>query len=110
MRAVTSCLIVFPFWASLAVGRPPQSHPVPPGVREADKLPNPADVPPQIKPQRRPADPAQVKRDADELARLAQSIPAQVEQVTRGQLPKDLTEQLKRIEKLSRQLRREVSR
>ena len=46
MRVVTSCLIVFSLWAPLAVGRPPQSHPVPPGVREADKLLNPADVPP----------------------------------------------------------------
>jgi hypothetical protein len=85
-------------------------HPIPPGVREADKLPNPADVPPQVTAKRRPADPAQLERDAKELASLAQLIPSQVQQVENGRLPKDLDGQLKRIEKLSRQLRREIAR
>jgi hypothetical protein len=85
-------------------------HPVPPGVREADKLPNPADIPPQVTAKRQPADPAQLKRDAHELAQLAQLIPSQIEEVGNGRLPKDLDRQLKRIEKLSKQLRREISR
>lgn len=86
------------------------SHPVPPGVREADKLPNPADIPPQATAKPRAVDPAQLRRDAEELARLAQLIPSEVQQVERGRLPKDLNEQLKRIEKLSKQLRRGISR
>jgi hypothetical protein len=54
-------------------------------------------------------DAARVKRNADELAKLAQGIPAKVDLVSKGQLPKDLQEQLKRIEKLSKELRREVT-
>ena len=85
-------------------------HPVPPGVREADKLPNPADIPPQVTAKPRPVNPAQLQRDAHELAGLAQLIPSEVQQVKSGRLPKDLDGQLKRIEKLSKQLRREISR
>jgi hypothetical protein len=85
-------------------------HPVPPGIREADKLSNPTEVPPQVTAKRRRVDPAQLKRDAHELASLAQLIPSQVEEVENGRLPKDLDGQLKRIEKLSKQLRREISR
>jgi hypothetical protein len=85
-------------------------HPVPPGVREADKLPNPADIPPQKTAKRRPVDRAQLQRDAQELARLAQLIPSEVQQVESGRLPKDLDGELKRIQKLSKQLRREISR
>ncbi len=55
-------------------------------------------------------DPAKVKKDAAELAKLAQSIPPGVDQVANGKLPKDLQARLKRIEKLSKQLRREIAR
>jgi hypothetical protein len=84
-------------------------HPVPPGIREADKLSNPAEIPPQVTAKRRPVDPAQLERDAKELASLAQLIPSEVHQVGNGRLPKDLDAQLKRIEKLSKQLRHEIS-
>jgi len=53
--------------------------------------------------------PAQVKQEADELAKLAQSIPPDVDKITKGQLPQDLAARLKQIEKLSKQLRREVA-
>jgi hypothetical protein len=76
-------------------------------ARMARTLPS---VPPQLKPSaRRGADPEQLRREAGELASLAQTVPAQVEQVNTGRLPKDLNERLKRIERLSRQLRRELS-
>jgi hypothetical protein len=84
-------------------------HPVPPGLREADKLQNPADVPPLKAAKRRPADPAQLRRDAQELASLAQLIPSEFQEVESGRLPKDLGGRLRRIEKLSRHLRREIS-
>ncbi len=108
MRVVSLCLSGLIFCSLLAGGQ----HPVPPGIREADKLPNPADVPPQVNARapRRSVDPAQLQRDANELAKLAQSIPRQVEQVARGRLPKDLNDQLRRIEKLSKQLRHELAR
>jgi hypothetical protein len=60
--------------------------------------------------ERKPAYPPRLRQDAQELARLAQLIPSEVQQVEIGVLPKDLDGQLKRIEKLSKQLRREISR
>ena len=51
---------------------------------------------------------AQLRQDSEELARLAGSIPAQVEQVTQGKLPKDFPENLKRIDKLVKRLRAKV--
>ncbi len=43
---------------------------IPPGVRKADKLPNPADDPPLLAPQPRAVDPARLKREADDLPSL----------------------------------------
>jgi len=51
----------------------------------------------------------QVKQEADELSKLAQSIPPDVDKMTKGQLPQDLAARLKQIEKLSKQLRREIA-
>jgi len=83
-------------------------RPIPPGVREADKQTNaPLDPPAKFK--QKPIDAAAVKHEADELARLSAAIPSQVDQVAQGQLPKDLADQLKRIEKLAKHLRSEVT-
>ena len=51
-----------------------------------------------------------LQRDAQELAELSASIPADVKRVNRGLLPKDLVEKLKRVEKLSKHLRSELTR
>ncbi len=84
----------------------PNSLPRPPDVEHH----LPGDEPPQPGQQgKRPkVDTAQVKRDADQLAKLAGEIPSAVEQANKGVLSKDLNDQLKRIEKLSKQLRREL--
>jgi hypothetical protein len=55
------------------------------------------------------ADLAKLKQDANELASLAQSIPPDVDQTAKGILPKDLDKKLRRIEKLSKQLRSRIS-
>ena len=55
------------------------------------------------------ADLAKLRSDADELAMLAQSIPVDVDQTTRGILPKDLDQRLKKIQKLAKQLRSRIS-
>jgi hypothetical protein len=55
------------------------------------------------------ADVARLKQDADELASLAQSIPPDVDQTAKGILPKDLDKKLKRIEKLSKELRSRIN-
>jgi hypothetical protein len=87
-----------------------QSRPVPPGIRQADQADaqSQKDMPPPLN-QRATVDPAKLRHDADELAALAQSIPPEVDQTTKGILPKDLSEKLKRIEKLAKQLRNQLT-
>ena len=55
------------------------------------------------------ADLEQAQREADELARMAQTVPADVTKVREGMLPKDAIEKLKQIEKLSKHLRSELT-
>ncbi len=50
-------------------------------------------------------DMAQLQHDAKELADLSASVPADINRVNRGLLPKDVIEKLRRIEKLSKRLR-----
>lgn len=56
-----------------------------------------------------PLNAAKVKQEADELSKLAQTIPADVDKLTKGQVAQDLTSRLKHIEKLSKDLRHEIS-
>jgi hypothetical protein len=63
--------------------------------------------PPQIS--KRRVDTTQIQKEADELARMAQTIPADVASVRKGMLPKDVIEKLKQIEKLSKRLRTELN-
>ena len=51
----------------------------------------------------------QVQKEADDLARTAQTIPADVASIRKGMLPKDVIEKLKQIEKLSKRLRVELN-
>ena len=85
-----------------------QGHPIPPGVREADKQTNaPIEPPAKFKQQR--TNPATLEQEAKELAKLSAAVPPQINQVNQGQIPKDLADQLKRIEKLAKHLRSEIS-
>lgn len=74
--------------------------------------PLPIDQPPTVVHgnRRQAFNPGQARKQADELAKLAQSVPPEVDKLAQGQLPKDLVARLKRIEKLSKALRREVTR
>ena len=49
-----------------------------------------------------------MEREARELSALASSIPTDVEQLKKGLLPSDAVDKLKRIEKLSKQLRGQI--
>src|SRR5437879_3520024 len=62
---------------------------------------------PQISTRR--VDAAQVQKEGDDLARMAQTSPADVASVRKGMLPKDVIEKLKQIEKLSKRLRTELN-
>jgi hypothetical protein len=57
----------------------------------------------------RHSDLEQAQREADELARIAQTVPADITKVREGMLPKDAIEKLKQIEKLSKRLRSELT-
>ncbi len=54
-------------------------------------------------------DPLQLQREAREVSELAKSLPADMDYVSKGLLPKDTIEKLKRIEKLSKRMRGEIN-
>jgi hypothetical protein len=100
---------------SLIVGCSPfllsgQTHPRPPGQQQAAQAEaqTQKNVPPPTV-YHLAADPAKLKQEADELSRLAQSIPPDVQSVGKGMFPKDLVQKLKQIERLSKHLRGELT-
>ena len=70
----------------------------------------PGEPPPPPMQKQAASDIAKLQRDARELAEISSSIPTDVDRVRKGLLPKDVIEKLKRVEKLSRQLRGELTR
>jgi hypothetical protein len=102
-------LLVLPFSAFSALGQ--AGRPVPPGIHQADQADAQAqqNIPPPAPALKARLDYAKLRSDAEELATLAQSIPSDVEQSTRGVLPKDLASKLKQIEKLAKHLRGELT-
>ncbi len=56
----------------------------------------------------RSIDLARIKQDSDELSRLSQLVSSEISASEKGTLPKDLSENLKKIEKLSKRLRDEL--
>lgn len=90
-------------FVALAVPQARSNYPTPPQPLDA-AAPSPAPVAPT-----RHIDLAQLQRDADDLARTAQTIPSDVASVRKGMLPKDVLQKLKQIEKLSKHLRNELN-
>jgi hypothetical protein len=88
-----------------------QGRPIPPGVVQGNQavIQGEKNVPPPTNQRAATVDPAKLRHDADELASLAQSVPPAIDQTTKGILQKDLSEKLKRIEKLAKQLRSQIS-
>jgi len=82
------------------------SHHFPTPPEALDKQSQAEHPPP---PPTRQVDPAQVQKDADDLARVAQTMRVDVASVRKGMLPKDVIEKLKQIEKLSKRLRTELN-
>jgi hypothetical protein len=87
---------------------PTRGFPQPPQSMDPQNQPQPAAKYPAT-PARRP-DLAQAQREADTLARMAQTIPADMTKIREGMLPKDVIEKLKQIEKMSKHLRGELTR
>ena len=51
----------------------------------------------------------ELQREAEDLARTAQTIPLDMANVRNGTLPKDFVQKLKQIEKISKHLRTQIS-
>ena len=95
---------IFGLWVALAVPQTTQHHfPTPPESLDPQAPDKSADTP------SRRLDLVQLQRDADDLARTAQTIPTDVASVRKGMLPKDVIDKLKQIEKLSKRLRSELN-
>ncbi len=88
-----------------------QSRPIPPGIRQADQadVQSQRDMPPPLN-QRATIDPTQAAgtMPMNSLPWRNQSHPRST-RLRKGVLPKDLSEKLKRIEKLAKQLRSQLS-
>ena len=118
---LATCLLVFSFTGLFLLSslgqQPPlfaQQLSIPPAFPRPEQqhhLPG-VDEPPVVVhgDRRQVVSPATLKQQADEIAKLAQSVPPDVAKVTGGQLPKDLVARLKQIERLSKQLRNEIAR
>lgn len=84
----------------------PQHQPHPPGLQDPSKNAPPLEPPMNKAPS---VTVSQVHRDASELLQLSQSVSTDINQASKGIVPKDLGEKLKRIEKLSKKLRNELA-
>ncbi len=102
-----SCILFLVLVAVLSARS--QTRPRPPGLEQAAQAEQQADksIPPPTA-QRTHIDFTKLRQDADDLARIAQTIPEDVASVQKGMLPKDMVEKLKQIEKLSRRLRGQI--
>ena len=87
----------------LAIAQRHNTYPRPPSPSEAT-TPNTPQAP-----LKKHFDAVQAQHDARELSDLAKSIPLDIDRVNQGLLPKDTVEKLKRIEKLSKHLRSEIT-
>jgi hypothetical protein len=61
-------------------------------------------TPPKIK-----LDPVQLEREGLELQELSESLQLDIESLNQGKLPKDMSAKLKRIQKLAKHLRGEIT-
>jgi hypothetical protein len=80
----------------------------PPGIPDADQQVNQPIEPPMQALKKR-IDKDQVRQEADQLRKLADTLPVKIDQVTKGQLPKDLGDNLKQIERLAKHLHSEIT-
>lgn len=83
---------------------------VPPGAVQAEQAEAKAerDLPPPLQ-AKRSLDLSKLTQEAGELSKLAQTIPFDMAAINKGMLPKDVSQKLKQIEKLSKQLRAQLS-
>jgi hypothetical protein len=97
------CIFLVALFSTRANSQARRAYPVPPAPAVApDK-----NMPPQTN-QSVHLDSLLIQREAHEMAAIAATIPADIEQMRKGLLPQDVANKLKRIEKLSHQLRAQL--
>jgi len=110
MNALLTLCLTACLWSAVAGAQdqdrdqpppPPAAMQEIPGIEVQEKLPEQ---------QRASVSYQQLRQQADELAQLSGSLPADVEQLNKGIFFRKLNDKLRRIEKLSKKLRREISR
>ena len=113
MRALPLCAVTLLLLCLLLLCLPPsaqqmpQGAPLPPVIGPAPDIPPITnDVPHRAAPR---IDPSVLQREAKELLDRSQSVQPDIQALSRGLLSKDLADRLKRIEKLSKQLRNEIA-
>lgn len=106
MRVLCSLLILLA--STIVIGAWQQEHPIPPGMREADRIQAAQNQETPVNPVLHHASAPELQQQADELARLSQQIPGNIQQVNRNVLPKDLDANLKKIQDLAKKLRNEL--
>jgi hypothetical protein len=107
MRVLCSLLILLASTTLLSAWQ--DRRPIPPGVREADRIQAVQNQETPVNPVFHRASGRELQQQANELARLSQQIPGSIQQVNNNVLPKDLNGNLKKIEQLAKKLRNELS-
>jgi hypothetical protein len=92
-------VLVLGLWVTLAIPQTTHHYPTPPEALDPQA---PQKDSPALS---RRLDLAQLQQEADDLARTAQTIPADFASVRKGMMPKDVIQKLKQIEKMSKHLR-----
>jgi hypothetical protein len=105
LASVLSPLFLTTGWA-LGQAVPRDTPPYPPEAADKSITRDEQQQPPALKPH---IDRVQIEREARELSDLAKTLPTDIDHVNRGLLPKDVLDKLKRIEKLAKHLRGELT-
>jgi hypothetical protein len=83
---------------------------VPPSVRGADQaVANGQVMEPPVENHTKSVNMDLIKSEASEMQKLADTMPSDADQIAKGVLPKDMANNLKRIEKLAHHMHAEVS-
>jgi hypothetical protein len=102
---VVRYIVAFSLLAIVCVAQAPREGPWP----HPSRPPNLWEVERPAARSQRHIDLVQVKSQADEMAQLASRVSGDVSSLKSGLLSKNLNDNLKRIEKLSKQLRQELA-
>jgi hypothetical protein len=103
------CAFLLSVFCTLPAAAQGRVTPIPPGNVQAARAENAPLEPPRVAP-RRSVSPEKLAEEAQTLQKLSNAVQAQLIDVSKGLMPKDLPKNLKELEKLAKKIRSEVSR